>query len=658
MSALLLSTFDQMRSQKCALLASVAKITRVTYLRSSEYSASLRFGKTRPWTELRSRVYRMPQKTLIPITAITVFGASSLLAIAVAIVLYLGFDRAAESTRQLLANQSKTLIDSIEDSLDSQLKPIREQARWVAKDIHDVSSLSSFDEYIFGVLAATPQVVGVAIVTADGQSRRWHRSKRIAIDQDWSTRPGIPEWLKFVEAENRNIWREPIWAAEPVSGITLLHDVPLHNEAGEFIGVFAQIVPIVGLSSFLFKRFGDTGLTPFVLYDKQSVLLHPMLINEEFSSEAQQRPLPTLESLGDLILGRIWTPDETEPFISEAMSNTEASVVLWGEDYYIYVYRDIDRYGPAPWTIGAYINTSLHAGGEIKQLLWALLGGLAVMLVAVAVSVYAGRKVSSPIKAIARAAEKVEKGSFGTVKHLASSRIKELDEASSAFNNMVKGLSEREMIRETLGRFVPEEVANSLLAGGGKIHPQQTDATILFCDIESFTQLTESLGPVNIVALLNAYFSAMVEILEQHGGVVTQFQGDAILATFNVPLVNPDHAANAVHAAREMLERMATRDFADESLNIRVGINTGPVVAGAIGAEGRLNYTVHGDAVNLAARLEGLNKQYGTRLLVSGNTVKLVAELEFSRVGESSVRGQSQPVSLYTLASLTGEQTD
>ncbi len=598
----------------------------------------------------------MRQKSIIPITAITVFGASSLLATAVAIVLYLGLSQAARTTQQLWAGQSRTLIDAMEESLDSQLEPIREQARWVAKDIHDLSSLASLDEYIYGAMAATPLVAGVAIVKANGQSRRWHRGKRIAIDEDWSVRPEILDWLEFVEAQNTIAWRAPIWATEPISSTTLLHDIPLHDEAGEFIGAFAQIVPIARLSSFLSRNYDDTGLTPFVLYDKQSVLVHPMLINSEFASEAPQQPLPTLDSFGDLILARIWTPDEAEPFISEVMPDTQVSGVLWGDDFYLYLYRNITRYGPAPWTIGAYINTSLNKSGEIKSLINALLVGLVVLLIAVAASVYAGRAVSSPIKAIARAAQTVESGHFDAVTHLAGSRIKELDEASSAFNNMIKGLSERELIRETLGRFVPEEVASSLLAGGGKIHPQETDATILFCDIESFTRLTESLGPVNIVALLNAYFSAMVEILELHGGVVTQFQGDAILATFNIPLVNPEHASNAIHAAREMLERVANSDFAGHKLNIRVGVNTGHVVAGAIGAEGRLNYTVHGDAVNLAARLEALNKQYGTRLLVSGDTVDLAWGFEFSRVGESSVRGQSQLVSLYTLDSLANDR--
>ena len=596
----------------------------------------------------------MPHNFRIPITTITVFGASTLLAVTVGIVLYLGFNQAANSTRQLWADQAGSLINAMEQSLEFQLKPIRDQSQWIAKDIHDLSNLALFDETVFAALSATPQVAGIAIVTADGHSRRWLRSSKKIFDEDWSGRREIVQWLETVKAEQGPAWRAPIWAEQPVGSTTLLHDIPIRDEAGRFIGAFAQIVPIVELSSFLSSIYADTGLTPFVLYDRQFVLAHPMLINSVFSSEAQQQPLSRIDSFSDLILSRIWTPDEQMPFISNVLIDTQASGVVWGDVFYLFVYRDINRYGKAPWTIGAYINTSLQNSGEIRRLIEALLAGLAVLVVAIAASIFVGRKVSKPIKAIVRAAQTVDSGQLETVPHLPGSRIRELDEASNAFNNMVRGLSERELMRETLGRFVPEKVASSLLAGGGQIEPQQVIATILFSDIESFTQMTESLGPVKIVDVLNAFFSAMVVVLEKHGGVVTQFQGDAIMATFNVPVTNPDHAANAVRAAQEMLSQVAENDFAGETLAMRVGVNTGPVVAGAIGAEGRLSYTVHGDAVNLAARLESLNKEYGTRLLVSENTKILVQEIEFNQVGKSKVRGQSKSTLLYTPAVPTG----
>lgn len=585
----------------------------------------------------------------IPITAVTVFGISSLLAISVGFVLYLGFDQAVNTTRQLWAFHAETLIGSMEQSLESELDPVREQANWVAAGIDDLSNMQAYDDFIYGAIAATPQVEGVALVRADGMSRRWLRNGGQPIDENWSGRADINAWLDTVNQQSEDGWHKPIWVEAPLDKTTLLHDIAIRNTRGEFIGLFAQIVPVAELSSFLSVKFAKNGLTPFVLYDRQYVLAHPRIVSEPDPGLSNRKALLKIEELGDMVLTRIWAPDDEQPFFSDAMTQTQVSGVYWGDDYYLYLYREHNRYGLSDWTIGAYVNTTIYGGSQIQQLNNALLASLLILIVAIVAAIILGRKISKPIKAIDEAAHVVESGSLENVPVLQGSNIRELNDASVAFNNMVTGLNERKLIRETLGRFVPEKVASSLLAGGGQIEPLQTNATILFCDIESFTQLTESLGPVKIVEVLNTFFSAMVEILERHDGVVTQFQGDAILATFNVPISNSNHAANAINAAQDMLSKVASTRFADEELNIRIGINTGPIVAGAIGAEGRLSYTVHGDAVNLAARLESLNKKFATRLLISEYTTSLTDEFEFQQVGESAVRGQSQVIRVYTL---------
>ena len=121
------------------------------------------------------------------------------------------------------------------------------------------------------------------------------------------------------------------------------------------------------------------------------------------------------------------------------------------------------------------------------------------------------------------------------------------------------------------------------------------------------------------------------------------------MATFNVPINNPDHASDAIQAAIKMLTHVKQTSFAEQDLNIRIGINSGSVFAGSIGAEGRLNYTVHGDTVNLAARLEAMNKEYGTRLLVSENTRQLTEQFDLRKLGETSVRGQTRTINVYTI---------
>jgi len=592
----------------------------------------------------------MSVKFRIPITAITVFGTSGLLAFTVAIVLFLGFGQAVHTTRQLWADQAKTLIDGMEQSLDSRLLPIRAQALWIAHAINDLSDPAALDAYVFGSFAATPQVAGIAVMDLDGRSRRWHRGQHQAIDEDWSQKPWFRDYLEMVEAAGAPQWRDPIFT-ETVNSSTLLHDTPLYDASGEFIGILAQIVTIQEISDLLAKTHSDTGVTPFILYNRQFVLAHPQIISGNL-----EQPLPHLNDLDDLVLQRIWSPDEDADFISPVLVNTRASGISWGDDYYLYLYRDIERYGPASWTIGAYLNTGLLPDEQMIRARRALVAGLVVLLLAVIASIFIGRKVSSPVKAIVRAADAVDSGELTRIEPLSGSHIRELDEASGAFNNMVSGLRERQLIRDTLGRFVPEEVASSQLAGGGRLDVQQSEATVLFCDIEAFTQLTEMLGPVKIVEVLNAYFSRMVEILELHGGVVTQFQGDAILATFNVPVADSEHALNAVRAAQAMLASVKGSEYAGARLKIRIGINTGMVVAGAIGAKGRLNYTVHGDAVNLAARLENMNKEYGTRLLMSESAVTQLPADELTAIGETTARGQTRSIKLYTLVSLPIEQ--
>ncbi|MCG6888865.1 MAG: PDC sensor domain-containing protein, partial [Gammaproteobacteria bacterium] len=192
----------------------------------------------------------MADRYRIPITAITVFGTSALLALSVGIVLYLGFNQAAETTRKLWADQAKTLIDAMEVNLENRLQPVHDQALWVARDITDLPAPAALDEYFFGVLAATPQVAGIAVISTDGQSRRWHRDSRSVIAEDWSTRPRIQEYLEQVKADDGARWREPIFT-DTLNSSTLLHDVPLHDASGKFIGIFAQIVTIKELSTFL-----------------------------------------------------------------------------------------------------------------------------------------------------------------------------------------------------------------------------------------------------------------------------------------------------------------------------------------------------------------------------------------------------------------------
>ncbi len=207
------------------------------------------------------------------------------------------------------------------------------------------------------------------------------------------------------------------------------------------------------------------------------------------------------------------------------------------------------------------------------------------------------------------------------------------------------------VIREIFGKYVPKSVAEAIVAGAGTLQPTQSTATILYTDIEAFTSIAESMPPEQVVQMLNEYFSAVIEPIERYGGVVNQFQGDAMLVTFNVPVEDPEHADKAVKVAIEIQQAERGRLFAGVALHTRIGINTGVVIAGNVGSGDRVNYTVHGDPVNLAARLEQLNKEHGTSVLVSGTTVALLNEdYPLEQIGEVEIRGKSEPVQIFKLA--------
>ena len=276
-----------------------------------------------------------------------------------------------------------------------------------------------------------------------------------------------------------------------------------------------------------------------------------------------------------------------------------------------------------------------------------MIGAVAMTGVAI---VFIRRGLLRPLEQLLAAVQRVDAGDLGGRAPVLSDD--ELGLLTERFNRMVGQLREKEILRETFGRYVPEHVAEAIIEKRGALEPQQRMATILFTDIEDFTRIAEQLPPGRVVALLNEYFSRVVEIVERRGGVVTQIQGDALLVCFNVPLDDPTHAANAVRAALEIESDINHRTFGEGiKLITRVGLNTGYVVAGPVGAAHRLIYTVHGAAVNLAARIEALNKEHGTHILVAESTRRLAGGgFTFTALGEAVVRGISEPVPVYTVA--------
>ncbi len=228
----------------------------------------------------------------------------------------------------------------------------------------------------------------------------------------------------------------------------------------------------------------------------------------------------------------------------------------------------------------------------------------------------------------------------------------EMGHAAGRFNDMVAGLAEREYLSDTFGKYVSTSVAAAILGSRdrkGRVDDATAEATLMFTDIEGFTGLSERLPPAEIASLLNAYLGAVVPVIQRHGGVVNNFIGDGLFVSFNLPLPCENHAACALEAAIDIqLTLAASRLAGVKALSTRIGLNTGTVIGVTIGTENRLNYALLGDAVNIASRLEHLNKHFGTRILATESTAK-AAGLPPScvRLGSSDVRGHKVGVVVY-----------
>ena len=223
-------------------------------------------------------------------------------------------------------------------------------------------------------------------------------------------------------------------------------------------------------------------------------------------------------------------------------------------------------------------------------------------------------------------------------------------------------------VRDVFSRYVSPEVVTQIVADPSKVTlgGEEREVTVLFADIAGYSSLAEVLAPTEIIGLLNQYFEVTATPILAREGMINEFEGDGILAIFGAPLALEDHAAQALEAAREMLaaveglnETWAAdgtlarwRPSGVDRLRIRIGIHSGPVVAGNVGNEARIKYAVIGDTVNVAARVEALNKTLETSLLVTSEVLAEMGEEapEMTPQGAHSVKGRTEPVEVFTLA--------
>lgn len=284
---------------------------------------------------------------------------------------------------------------------------------------------------------------------------------------------------------------------------------------------------------------------------------------------------------------------------------------------------------------------------------------LLVVLVVTAVSLLVSWTLSSyierPLVELTDVAERVERGDLSA--EAGEAGQDEVGRLAHALNEMVRGLRERERIKQVFGQYVTNQVSEKILKGEVNVDGERRTATVLFSDIRGFTQMSEGMKPAEIVAFLNAYFTEMVEAVFEEKGFLDKFIGDGLMAVFNALGDEPEHARRAVRAALRMRALVGKINgergvVGKPPISIGIGIHTDDVVLGNVGSSRRLQYTAIGDGVNVSSRVEALNKDFATTILITEATFELVKEHFNCRpMPEAAVKGKAVPVKVYEVVS-------
>jgi adenylate cyclase len=452
------------------------------------------------------------------------------------------------------------------------------------------------------------------------------------VDQPWfNTGMGAegPQWFKVVD---HPIGQRP--------SIAFAGPIDVYQERQ---GVIAIIIEYTRLAHFLAQLdVGRTG-TAFIFDDSGELIAAPDKDADELHpARSQEALLP----LARMVLAQAGDEDRKEAWRRRLLSQGEAYEVALT---------------PLPfpgWSLATVIPEAEFLGPVETTLRRLIIGlGAGALLAALLSAMLARSVIAAPLARVVGEIRHVESFALEQVRRHPS-RLAEISSLSGAIAEMAAGLS-------AFRKFIPADLVRSLLRQGVEARPGGSiqELTVMFIDIAGFTGLSERMGD-RVVPLLSGYLGLASDIIDANGGTIDKFIGDAVMAFWGAPTPQQDHALRCCRAAlafRRALESSGLADDQDQALQIRIGINSGPMLVGNIGSEVRLNYTVIGDTVNVASRLEGANKHYGTQILIGGETARLIRNAFIIREIDSiAVYGRTEGLAVYELiglAEVSGENT-
>jgi adenylate cyclase len=455
------------------------------------------------------------------------------------------------------------------------------------------------------------------------------------VDQAWfKTGMGAegPQWFKVLD---HAIGQRP--------SIAFAGPIDVYQERQ---GVLAIIIEYTRFANFLAQlEVGRTG-TAFIFDGSGELIAAPDKEADELHPARRQE---ALLPLAQMVLSQAPAGDK------EGKEAWRRRLTSQGEAYEVAL-------TPLPfpgWSLATVIPEAEFLG-PVETTLRRLIVGLAAgaLLAALLSAMLARSVIAAPLARVVGEIRHVENFELDRVRRHPS-RLAEISSLSGAIAEMAAGLS-------AFGKFIPADLVRSLLSQGVEAKPGGSikELTVMFIDVAGFTGLSERMGD-RVVPLLSRYLDAVSEVIVANGGTIDKFIGDAVMAFWGAPRAQQDHAVRCRRAALACSRAMEAAGIDDDQghpLQIRIGINSGRMLVGNIGSELRLNYTVIGDAVNVASRLEGASKQYGTQILIGAETERLICDVFTIReIDNIAVYGRMEGLAVYELIGLAeakGENRD
>ncbi|QDG78382.1 adenylate/guanylate cyclase domain-containing protein [Labrenzia sp. PHM005] len=602
------------------------------------------------------RIFRKPSRFRLKLATIVGLGFGGFVAIAIGLVLALSVSANIKNTFSLLNDKTILSTQALESQIQTHFQSV-ENAVVGLKPFFEDGTLSLEDrKRIFEdfsiALKTNTDLTTLAVTDSEGRRIGVYRApsgKLWRINSDVPA-PGMkPENFPEITAESGPVWG-PIMRHEV--GLFANVTVPLVYE-GEMFAALTAASSMENLAQIVAGQDEGVDNTVFILGGDGEVLMHSDADWIQTGGSISQNLPGSWETVGDPVLAAIGQEDPLDEFGRASKLGIEVSVIETEADVYLMMRSTVSGFSAEPLTVGQYY-LGATVSREVERLAGSGFVGLGALVVSVLIAIWLGRRFSRPLRNLSRQSEKVATLSLHDVEPLPRSRIAEMDQVASAFNAMVEGL-------KAMNTYVPRSLFIKLMRLGGEkaAEARKAELTILFSDIVGFTALSENMSAEQAAALLNQHFAILVEAVESEGGTVDKFLGDGMLAFWGAPDDQPDHAEAAVRTARKIAAALKEANEAAQAeglpqIRMRIGIHTGPALVGNVGALDRWNYTVVGDTVNAAERLQHLGREVAgdpeVTILASAETVRrLPNERSQKEVGAHHLRGRSGRMDVYWL---------